>query len=1719
MAACAAVAPQTAKDSTIPKATVAAVRLTTGGANLCFTESPSVDHAVRITHARLTAIPPAFHPPHETMQLSTLPASTDGLRFRATERRSWSRKWPLALVWVVSLAMTSGMIWALSWYQPQPPVNLVLLGAGYQENLAVPHNSCGWRGLCDLEDAANNGTAGFHVGQSPSVIDGGFEWSHVVRDVSDDVVIVMSAHGAADDKGPYLLPNDFNTVSGKRVRLEGLWQALEALPTERNKLVVFDVTQIAGDWRLGFLENGFVRALASEQDRIESIPKLTVICSSNVDERSWIDSSLGRTVFMHYLQIGLQGRAIDVDRNGRISAVELHAYLRREVGEWVTQHRGVSQLPLMLPHGQSGETRARRFDLAIAKGPADSDGFSVSKHDSFADVRDLWANYERLLKKSPNTFATGPTYWREYVDTLLRCEQLHRVGDQRYARRMQQRLAGIEYRMKREQVQAHASLQNSLSLYKVTQSQSLPHVEAMDLLEQLWAAAPDKQSSIWQSALKNDSSPSDNMEFLRLAILEALFNRAAEDPQHNLQTASQIVEVVRSPLCPVPAEIHFLQMLAKYLPKDAMSPAEVLRIQTALKLRRLAEQAAVGHHDGEVYAAEQVLPWITHEISAGDAQRRLGEDLLFAGPDSLHDADGHFELATQHYEQAVQNAQRVEEALQTRDRVLAELPYYSQWLADAALDPYVANSRHEDALSDAEKLWQLTHELVEMLQNPDERWIASAPPATTERPQPLSLVDTSDLVAGKFQELVNGYQRIVVSIAHGETAAHWHTAERALGVPHGDSESRMRLLEKLQSNDRRSRTADVDKELTPAMTDAAEIVSHRTNARVVAMTNARWQGRMAMALLGKQLFAELGREHAETFEQVRHRLNVFSVEDNWWHSTGIAASEVYTRSSALPDRISLSLKRCDGKSTESSRHDLATADRWARVISGAQASQLSSRPSSAYRRVVLQDLAVSLAERTLADHWYALDPKDDPYYRYAGLAYLNDAQRLRPDPTRLSALRQQVDANSALQFSELEPIHLTSQRDVQLQLQMRASQGTLPKSGFPVTWLQSGRALELLHPLGGTRMTRRFDQSEQGGGVAIAFRSQHLEEAEKEPGPQPPKLQTELTVHGFFRGQVLDEQVPVTLHLKPEIAQSEFPFPDVGAISLTADASVTDRFGTGDGAIAFALDCSGSMGPAQGVSDPNKSKYADAVNALREVLTKIPRGTRVSLWTFGEATASGDQSPEASIRQLQRPIEWDPNNPDTLRTFTSKVDPQRVRPWNESPIVRTILAAKGDLEDAKGFRTIVVITDGMDNRFAHDQMINPGGLAIPEALRKTFAGTGIALNVIAFKVADGEEEKVQDQFAVTEQLFPPGRLYHVNQTEALAKTMANALGHRMHFQICPSNGEGKTRSQDIGGDQADVWPKSPLPAGSYQLQVPLRPPIVASVKINPGDVLALALKQAERGLRFDVRHDAMPDLPPHRKQVAGPWRADMLQNQISSDQTLRLAMSLSNIAPNGASVITQTTPRHMWIEVEQNKSQHGGIRWQRLLGFPAAAWSISVNNWPASLAEKGPAQPRPSAWWSSETEIPYCALVKRNEQRPAIEELAQVVLSAADEKVTVESVAIEDHYVTVRDGRREKRSCLAVRLKSKPGSVYWADLKGMTTDGAEQRFYPSIGSYTGLFWPVTQQEAERALLGLGIVSLDNLKREAESQGNHVTFDSLASPDANDFLPTPLYSFE
>jgi len=592
------------------------------------------------------------------------------------------------------------------------------------------------------------------------------------------------------------------------------------------------------------------------------------------------------------------------------------------------------------------------------------------------------------------------------------------------------------------------------------------------------------------------------------------------------------------------------------------------------------------------------------------------------------------------------------------------------------------------------------------------------------------------------------------------------------------------------------------------------------------------------------------------------------------------------------------------------------------------------------------------------------------------------------------------------------------------------------------------------------------------------------------------------------------------LALTPTLTINNHPQPARASLAIEASEEANRQFGGGQGAVAIVLDASGSMGPAAGGTYSSDTKYAVAVRALADVLGGIPAGTSVSLWTFGKALGS-EKTVAAAERTIERvlpPTKWDPQvGRDEL---VHRISYPQTEPWNESPIVRTMLAAKGDLDQAAGPKTLIVITDGADNRFADDPALNPQREEIADVLLRRFGSSGITVHVVGFRTVDAEQGQFQEQFAVVRNFYPPGDFYFVEQADMLRKTLAAPLRQTLRYHLRLADGSPAAKVPHQGQPAAlagadDRWLQPGLPPGDYAVSFGNAAEPRYEVLLERGDLLLLTLGVRQHAIALKrapflaTRFQQRPSLH------VGGWHLAMLQNQALAGGHLQMLLALEADPPTDDSVLGIKRPRRLWLEVTpaDKPMTPSSWRWYSAGGYPVPAVAMELFGWPSKSSDNTSERPIVQLWWSMNEEAAGGVTLRRGDDFQSVEQLAGRDLHLHDGPVTLDAVAVEEHAVEVAPGQRELRSCLAVRLRHDPRQRYWVTLDGPRTEGLEQRFYEQAGSYTALFWPVTESQTDQ-LAAIRIESIETFKKVAAQRGQTASFEHLPPPSPDDARPRP-----
>src|SRR5581483_3292768 len=109
---------------------------------------------------------------------------------------------------------------------------------------------------------------------------------------------------------------------------------------------------------------------------------------------------------------------------------------------------------------------------------------------------------------------------------------------------------------------------------------------------------------------------------------------------------------------------------------------------------------------------------------------------------------------------------------------------------------------------------------------------------------------------------------------------------------------------------------------------------------------------------------------------------------------------------------------------------------------------------------------------------------------------------------------------------------------------------------------------------------------------------------------------------------------------------------------------------------------------------------------------------------------------------------------------------------------------KGFPPDFKGFKSLIVLTDGEDNRFGKDERLqrSTGAPSIAEFIAKEFGASGIMINMIGFQVEPAEEQRFKEQFEQPIKKLPlAGRFDLVTKTDKLRATLRQLMKPQLRF--------------------------------------------------------------------------------------------------------------------------------------------------------------------------------------------------------------------------------------------------------------------------------------------------------------------------------------------------
>ncbi|TWT38383.1 vWA domain-containing protein [Blastopirellula retiformator] len=1590
--------------------------------------------------------------------------------FDAPRRTDWKRlQLPFSIAFLSVLILV--ILWASSWLRPPRPTRFILAGAGYETNLSVPHNALGWNVLVDLQQVSNDaqtqrywGHRLLRSGDGPQRMQIG--WRPKFDDVDENnVVLMLTGHGFIGEKGPALLPEDVDlSERPQAINISDIIADLQKLPEATKKLLIIDSCRTVVAPRLGLLTNNFSDAMHGLDAEIRKAPNLTVVVAADVDQRGFNYYQQHRTAMGHFVIEGLRGAITDSDDDGRIDAGELFGYVDRELMQFAAANYDRRQNVLMLPLGEEGEKRADAFDLGVLRSE-----YTPSKAPTPLPVSEwewmteFWQQQTALAKAQPSVLQYAPHIWRRYQETVLRMESLLIAGDIANASRLRSSASELISALENDRQLPLQSQDLSLS-WRAAAGWRQPSQEAVSSAATLLTStAPQDVRATYDQAAQQQIALGVPETSFADALRRELLLRAAEDPIRQLQKNWKVIGSVGQSHETGPTELVFVDLLCQQIDIAKLTPADAEAIGHAIKTNLLAEQAATS-------TALWSEPF-SSQVDAADLERRLGQDLLFIDSASRAKSIAHIEAAEKAYTAITNDVAILVRATEARNIAFSELPYFNLWTL--ATPP---ESGGEGMKIQVMTLWESAHDLDDQLNG-----VVSAPKITDEMLS--TLVGQTTKVEQERLALTKQFEQEQSSAFVADPSESLRRLSQALLMPAQDAESRRKLL--IACIDATS--AEVIRGNQPA----PSVVQQEKFAKI----DAARAGHLVLSQFGHTWFDQLNGSRNDAYMVANHRLEVFGVEQVWRQTLAELGAD-YAQKWRELIQLNTRIDRDD--------MDLAMIDRVAsqsRIIP-ADVTAVDNDARDA-RHATLAEAALLFAGRAWNEHWD--DQGQTPYYLRAAKLLTSDAVRFGLHPKKMSeeAAPWQKPGDFALTSTPLR--NWTTESNERYHFDLKIV-GVNPPHGIPRFGFTTNGLLHLAVDDDAMRGIEWAGNSQ--GGIDVLVEADLTKIAS---GDKPAELDAMVDGSVFFRGHISTANTKVVIHRRPSNQLVNNPAPNAANLAIVASPELHQQYGSGDAAITIVLDASGSMGAPAGQPFGPQTKYAEAVRALDRLLETIPNGTQVSVWTFGEAMGSQKTVVEAerTIEQLVPPIIWNSKDKSQYQKLTHAIAYPQVEPWNESPIMRTMIEAKADLAGVNGPRTMLVITDGADNRFANDSTVNPTGKSVAEALFDIFDGSGISIQVVGFKVVSAEAALAQKQFELVEQLYPPGGFYMIDRVEALEAHLANVLSRRLTFvtaspqqrQPGPEHPIG-----DIGGGQ--IWLTPNLKPGRLAVETPVDPSLAPTLNLQRGDLMLLQLTSQKDKLSLQTA-DYLGQRFPHRPTMeSSGWKSALLQNRIDGNQLeLTLGMQQQALQLGDLAVIK---PARIWISVGRPDGQYAASSVIRQEGFPMATYGVTAPDWPITGTV---ATPSVGVWWTVEDDNVGFVL-RQTTDYSALEAIEGQSVETGAGQVRILGANVEQAQCMGPDGQLATVRRLAIRTQAAPGEIVWCEPVGYRPEGSEIKAFCDIGAATSYFWPLPEGNVDSIVAGLRVISLKDFRRHAENRGQYLQFNELAAPATRDFAPRP-----
>lgn len=1092
-------------------------------------------------------------------------------------------------------------------------------------------------------------------------------------------------------------------------------------------------------------------------------------------------------------------------------------------------------------------------------------------------------------------------------------------------------------------------------------------------------------------------------------------------------------------------------------------------------------------------------------------------------------------------------------ALWVSARAHADLPHYCAWLAASDGDKLRDFS---DLMERAQRLWVNTHELDKRLLTTDDRRAAAA-----EGP---SLKERADGVAADLKVLDERFKAECADLrTHAERRQDtWLRLNAALAVPLLAGDERKELLKKSRD------VSDYLNEHTgqgPA--GQPESVGDK-KARDIAQRH----GWLAVSAIGAARFDRDAASGAVRFDQARRSLQWG--EQGWERELAPVSRQVSQLMRGTAEEITArdNDARKEAK-PEKALDELAQADAACRQVWGGLLAEGAPNPVELRRRWQAHDLLVWQARRALLDRWWTEEQTE--YYKPSGRAYLADAEKVlgeddSPFATDGKERRRQLSSvleqPSAYRFEltqggEGQKVYVAGKDelkvDCNLVVHLPPPSGYAPPKDEPlgvvtVRLNDNGLGQGARDPAGVTQPGREiFPEPHEPTSVSQSLTK--LEPLKLLLGGKPTageRTTYRLAWEGFLRGKEFKQSVDVEVQPGAATVIAQLPVPPVAGITVRPDNDLKGGIKGRQGILVVVLDLTGSM--KLGKLKDGTTRRVAAIKALDAVLADVEEGTIVSVMTFGQDSKGGANgptdfqysSPEDSIRtQWPRtgpPAPWRKADRKKLIDILDALNP-----CLETPLARAIRESRKRFDEAKEQlggaatdvkKTLLVLTDGEDNRFNGDVNLqrDTGATTIPDLLKKSFAGTGISINMVLLSDNQKEKANAREQFrdVICNRLRPRGSYFDADipDPKELARALREAMGLRATYLLENGSepeaplGARDTVSRDLYWSEFPGWHYHYFKAGEYSpgLRTRLNLDIRQPVRLAPGELLFL--KQTARGFYRATVSDEKEFSDRPRDPQAGwkkGWRMTDLRYLSQPDSSRVLLMALERETekvtdpdPERLPVaIQQARPRTLWLQVtSEGGGTPEGVQWAEERGSAAPIWKIQV---PPRAGGTAVNIKEITAWVSRSSPEDFAKPIFPDRDRAPkdLKVVAKGEVSLGTRKIEVE----------VSEQRHEVIDGLGTRIPDFPCLVVRAEYDNLDDPiravlpyddpariGAEHHYYTAgnRGVYKGVFWFLdpNRYTPEKQAADLMLMSVERFRNDPGTTKLSLTREQLGAPD-------------